>query len=172
MGNNDYSSEEIKELVEAGWNFRIKKVKGKNYITRRKGQTEKSMGPYNEKLWTNIREIVKKKPKLSEKSVTSLSKFEILFKKWDEQLGTIRGFNAMNTCLFLDKERFCSYYGYNRKPGFMLTGEKMTDIDFIKLKEFNQNGVKKHLWIHKANIEYCKNCHAYISKKMKEKITE
>jgi hypothetical protein len=166
MGKNSYSVEEIKVLIRSGWNFRIKKVHGKNYITRRKGQTEKSLGRYDENLWKLIETLTgKKQPSLSGTMAERLDKAQILFEKWDNELGVHRGFIAMNSCVFVDREEYCMYYRFENKPNFSRHMEKLMGTDFLKLTACA-------FWVHKANIRFCKNCHAYISREMKDKILE
>lgn len=48
------SEADIEAFLKEGWNFRVKVVKGRRYVTRRKGQQERSLGPYSEELWDTI----------------------------------------------------------------------------------------------------------------------
>jgi hypothetical protein len=43
-------AKEILGYIKEGWHFRIKTVKERRYITRRRGQQERSLGPYDEGL--------------------------------------------------------------------------------------------------------------------------
>jgi hypothetical protein len=49
------SKDEIKEWKKDGWVFRVKEVKGKQYITRRNGKQERGLGRYDDKLWRLIK---------------------------------------------------------------------------------------------------------------------
>jgi hypothetical protein len=56
MVRSGSSEADIEAFLREGWNFRDKGVKGLRYVTRRKGQQERSLGPYSEELWgTNVR---------------------------------------------------------------------------------------------------------------------
>ena len=50
-----WTEAELQALLKDGWYFRVKKSKGRDYITRRKGQTERSLGPFDEDLWNLIK---------------------------------------------------------------------------------------------------------------------
>ncbi len=46
---------EIEGLLDEGWKPRIKKRKKLRYITLRKGNQEKSLGPYTDELWEKVK---------------------------------------------------------------------------------------------------------------------
>lgn len=48
---------EIEGLLDEGWKPRIKKRKKLRYITLRKGNQEKSLGPYTEELWNKVKPV-------------------------------------------------------------------------------------------------------------------
>ena len=48
------SQKDVKKWKNEGWTFRIKKVKGNKYITRRKGNRERGMGRFDDDLWALI----------------------------------------------------------------------------------------------------------------------
>ena len=48
---------EIDGLIDEGWKPRIKKRKKLRYITLRKGNQEKSLGPYTEELWEKVKPV-------------------------------------------------------------------------------------------------------------------
>ncbi len=48
---------EIDGLIDDGWKPRIKKRKKLRYITLRKGNQEKSLGPYTEELWEKVKPV-------------------------------------------------------------------------------------------------------------------
>ena len=58
MGNKNPDEKDINSYIREGWHFRIKTVKGRKYITRRKGQMERGIGPYNPDLWGSITQLV------------------------------------------------------------------------------------------------------------------
>jgi len=59
---------EAETLLKYGWIPRIKTVKGRNYITLRKGENERSLGPYEKEYWSKIYKLseVKLKPNIVE----------------------------------------------------------------------------------------------------------
>ncbi len=44
-------------LAKEGWKARQKRVKGRNYISIRRGTQEKGLGPYNEALWSQLQDL-------------------------------------------------------------------------------------------------------------------
>lgn len=44
-------------LAKEGWKARQKRVKGRNYISIRRGTREKGLGPYNEALWSQLQDL-------------------------------------------------------------------------------------------------------------------
>ena len=58
MGKQSASLESLIKSRDDGWRFSIKNVKGKKYITRKRKGEERSLGPYNDGLWSLILEIV------------------------------------------------------------------------------------------------------------------
>ena len=48
----------ISKYRDDGWKFTIKNVSGKKYITRKRKEEERSLGPYSDDLWNLILEIV------------------------------------------------------------------------------------------------------------------
>ena len=45
----------IEGLIKEGWKPRIKKKKNRRYITLRKGNEERSFGPYTDELWEKVK---------------------------------------------------------------------------------------------------------------------
>ena len=159
MGKKSYSEEEIKEFIEDGWSFRIKKSGDRHYITRRKGQAEKSLGPYTEELWDMIIKSQTKKTN----HMSSVSPYNILKRDMEYNLKLERGARYVATCLFIDKDRFCTFHRYKNKPKSFKIEDKIYKEGFSKLKELTVNGVKEQVWVHRADILYCAECSAYIS---------
>lgn len=54
MGKTKTSWETIEKVLAEGYKVRIKNIKGKKYITARKGDDEKGLGPFDEETWANI----------------------------------------------------------------------------------------------------------------------
>jgi hypothetical protein len=53
----EWKSLPLQEMVDQGWKPRTKKVRGQLYLTLRKGQHDKSLGPYSEDKWNLLREM-------------------------------------------------------------------------------------------------------------------
>ena len=62
---------EIEGLIDEGWKPRIKTRKNRKYITLRKGNKEKSLGPFTEKLWDEIKPV---EPWATPAQITELEK--------------------------------------------------------------------------------------------------
>ena len=58
MGKQGVSLESLIKYRDDGWKFTIKNVKGRKYITRKRKEEERSLGPYSDDLWSLISEIV------------------------------------------------------------------------------------------------------------------
>ena len=61
MSEDTAIREEIEELPYNGWNFRVKTIKGKQYLSARKGIEEKGLGLYTQDLRDRIAELSKPK---------------------------------------------------------------------------------------------------------------
>jgi hypothetical protein len=158
MGKTSYSEKELKEFIGDGWRFRVKKSKDRHYITRRKGQAEKSLGPYAEELWDMIIKLQtrKKNPR------ATVSASRLRQKEFEEHLKMERGARYMTTCLFTE-DGFCTFYRYKNKPESFKIEDKIYTEGLSKIKELTVNGKTEHVWVHRANIPFCAECSAYIS---------
>ena len=58
MGKQGESLENLIKYRDDGWKFTIKNVSGKKYITSKRKEEERSLGPYRDDLWNLILEIV------------------------------------------------------------------------------------------------------------------
>jgi len=74
-----FTIEDVRRLVGLGWRFRVKKSGDRRYINRRKGQREKSMGPYTEELWTMIQEEVARYEREAQKAESKTPSFDELY---------------------------------------------------------------------------------------------
>ncbi len=159
MGNNGISEEEIKRFVEDGWSFRVKKSGNRHYITRRKGQRERSLGPYNEELWDMLQRI----KKMKKGPIATVSAFQIKQRDLDNHLKMERGAHYMRTCLFIDKDQFCTFYRYQNKPESYKIEDRIYTEGLSKIKELTVNGKTEQVWVHRANIPFCAACSAFFS---------
>ncbi len=158
MGKTGLTEKELSEFLEKGWSFRVKKSGNRHYITRRKGQVERSLGPYYEALWDMIIKMQtrKKKPNVR------VSASQIMLSDFDKHLKMERGAHYMMTCLFTE-DGFCTFYRYKDKPESFKIEDKIYTEGLSKIKELTVNGKTEQVWVHRANIPFCAECSAYIS---------
>ena len=154
MGKRDLTKEELKKLVKEGWKFRNRKINGKYYITRRKGKSERGLGRYNEDLWKMIQEIVSD---AQTKKGSHLSEIKDL---WLEQLPHYHAVIKVVSCLFRDKDGYCSFYEVPDHLG-KTEMEQSQRNDLYKIVSIDDKEVR----FYKVNMEYCRNCSAFLNKK-------
>jgi hypothetical protein len=144
---------EIIEWKKNGWSYRIKTVKQKKYITRRKGNQEKSLGPFDEKLW-----------KLIESTAEDTMKNSLKQKKIQEYinlvksiLGEIRANEMSKNCSHII-DGYCYFWKYDMKPGFFnIVANYMENNYYKKIIKREKDPV----WVFKAVSFYCQNCPVY-----------
>ncbi len=154
MGKRDLTKEELKKLVKEGWTFRNRKINGTYYMSRRKGKNERGLGRYNEDLWKMIQEIsskaqTKKGPHLSETK-----------DDWLEQLPHYQSVIKIITCLFRDKDGYCSFYEVPDHHG-KTEMEQSQRNDLYKIVSIDDKEVR----FYKVNKALCRNCSAFLNKK-------
>lgn len=108
-----FSQEQISEWKKDGWTFRVKTSKGKQYITRRRGQEERGMGRYNDKLWNIIKDTDREydlhKQQQTEKE-NAINEIEYRIK-------LNRAFEMGRSCSH-SIDGFCHFWRHNFKPFF------------------------------------------------------
>jgi hypothetical protein len=167
--------DEIRRFISDGWNFRTKTVKGHRYITRRKGQTERGVGPHDPELWKLITDI-REQAKTEKDSLTVLEAEEAtptrhseewlrkrteLTTQLDYRLSIERGGIMMTSCPHRDREGHCVYWNWEDKPGFF---EIADDLDMSHLyvkKKISSEGGMTEKWVFWASPWYCSNCTVY-----------
>jgi len=143
------SQDEIKQWKIDGWSFRIKKVKGNQYITRRKGKQERSLGKYNEKLWRLV-ENTTLEPSIIERRGDTEKKIEKI-------IDLIRINKMSQTCSNI-LEGFCYFWRFNEKPGFFrIVDNELGKGNYRQVKI----GDEPHFWVFKAKPFYCRNCSGF-----------
>lgn len=168
MGQVD--EEEMKKLIFDGWNFRIKTVSGKKYITRRKGQKERGMGKFSKKLWrllSDIQEDVNtsvSRESSSSKHVDQNSDNESLIDSLMEthrllESGVLkdRGVYMWSNCIYKDEEGYCIFWNWDKQPSFFRFSEELS-LDNHKFKMVYINGVETSRWVYSASPWYCQSC--------------
>jgi hypothetical protein len=166
MGNEDNKS--IEEYILDGWSFRIKKGKNYFYITRRKGQLERSLGRYSEELVDRINSIYgklkinkrlkKKKLKMDEKK----HDLERCYRFFDAMMFGLKS----TDCVHIDSDGFCMFWNWDEKPYHFIFVDQVygENQDLYALKKIQLDGETKERWLFKATRRYCRYCPSYIRK--------
>jgi hypothetical protein len=141
--------DEIKEWKKEGWKFRVKKVKGKQYITRRKGKHEKGLGRYSDRLWKLIQDT-KIEPSEFERKLEAEKMVEDILKM-------IRVRHMSLNCSHV-VEGFCHNWKYDEEPGFFNIVDDRIGEGYYK-QIVPGNGPL--FWVFKAVNFYCKDCSAF-----------
>jgi hypothetical protein len=169
------TEEEVEKLIAEGWNFRVKKVKGRNYISARKGKNENGLGAYSEENWALINRLLRKghgKEGSVEKEPTKINKsnrpdVDALFASAREWLHIRRTTHAMIRCLFKGSDGFCTYWRWLEEPPFAeIDSMDLTDPIRRKVVSKGDSGV----WVLKAYGFVCADCPAFIDEKIVELI--
>jgi hypothetical protein len=146
------SEEQIKEWKIEGWKFRVKKVKDKNYISRRKGREEKGLGRYSENLWRLIQNTRIEPSELEQRLEAE--------KLVENMLKQIRMYHMFLNCSNI-VEGFCHFWKYDEKPGFFYIVDAKIGEGYYK-QVVTEKGTP--FWVFKAVRFYCKNCPAFREK--------
>jgi hypothetical protein len=178
MGKNSPEREEILGYIRDGWHFRIKTVKGRRYITRRRGQKERGLGPYKEDFWnlishlvqltaetgapqTHDRDIPESETEEQSEVVPKWVHIEENFRRLMETLSMDRGVTMMMSCGHRDEEGFCTYWNWEDKPDFVELMDKLRlDVLYTK-KTILMGSHESERWVLKAMHWYCWGCSAY-----------
>jgi hypothetical protein len=146
------SREEIKQLKIDGWTFRIKTVKGKRYISRRKGKQEKGLGRYNDGLWKLI-ENTTIEPSHSEWRREAEKIIEGI-------IDVIRPIKMSTNCSHII-DGYCHLWRFSEKPGFFnIADDRIGKGYYRQIIEEKDSS----FWVFKAEPFYCRKCSAYIAK--------
>ena len=144
-----FGRSEIIQWKKDGWTFRKKTVKGYQYITRRKGKQEKSLGRYSEKLWEMV-----------EGTSFEISRFE---RRCEVEntikliINVIRSSQMSGSCSNI-VDGFCHFWKFREKPGFFIIAESGLGEGYFREVCNEQN---HSFWVFKAEPFYCGDCSAY-----------
>jgi ribosomal protein L34 len=144
------SQDDIKSWKDDGWTFRVKTVKGKKYITRRKGKQEKSLGRFDEKLW----KLIHRSSVISKRDLERLDAQKIIGSLVHE----IRGFDMSLDCSHI-VDGFCFFWRFGDQPGFFRIADRVSLSDYYREVDF---GGKPSFWVFKAVQFYCRGCSGYV----------
>jgi hypothetical protein len=179
MGKTERTSrEEIKRFIQDGWNFRVKRTSGKSYITRRKGQKERSLGSYTEELWNTIEQLLnpslKETEELTELDIEHsedtmaqdniVARVSELTGKIDKAIMLRRGVYMMQNC-FYNVDGFCEYWRWEERPSFFDIIDKLwgPDSGYYSKRRVVLSSEPSMQWMIKASITYCATCNAYLN---------
>jgi len=153
MGKHDYGVNQLKNWRDEGWTFRIKKSKKKDYITRRKGGVERSLGPFNRDLWKKISEIQKDEGKKIEETSTANE-----VRKWVLDVININRAGIMSTnCRNKDEEGYCTGWQWPKEAGFLPYAQNLSGLYLKLIRDGNNN----EMYVFFATGLYCTGCTKY-----------
>jgi hypothetical protein len=149
-----FTEDDIREWKKEGWKFRVKTVKGKRYITRRKGKEEKGLGRHRDVLW-----------KLIENTSIGPTRSELRREGMELVEGLMTQLRASYMSLYCIHviEGFCSYWRFRDKPGFFNIVDDRIGEGYYRQVEA---GKESSFWVFKAVNFYCINCPAFGNKQM------
>lgn len=159
MGN---ALEDARRYIDEGYSFRVKTVKNRKYITARKGQKEKSLGPYTEEKWRTITGMKIEPVTGREKPVKKIFQENPLDAEINA-LKSIRMLHKFMNCKHVSKERVCTYW-------------KISNPDLIKMA---RDGLSETLYKVYADVKdgkvlqfrviamVCMDCTAFKDRKSK-----
>lgn len=147
-----FNQEEIKQWKLDGWTFRIKNVKGKHYISRRKGQQEKGLGRYDEGLWKLI-ENTSVEPSRSKQRIEAEKTIEKI-------IDVIRSTRMSVNCSHITDE-YCHFWRFTEKPGFFKIADSQLGEGYYRQISVGEDS---SFWVFKSRPFYCRECSAYSAK--------
>ena len=142
------NQDEIKHWKNEGWTFRVKTVKGKKYITRRKGKQEKGLGRFNETLW----KLIQRNSLLSKRDIERSEAKKSIMSLMD----IYRSFEMSLDCSYI-VDGFCHFWKYSEQPGFFRIADRAFDGEFYRRVDFDESS----FWVFKAENFYCYGCTSY-----------
>jgi hypothetical protein len=175
MVRRDFSEEVIWALVKDGWNFRVKVSKGRRYITRRKGQIERSLGPYSDELWGTIEKFRKEfreegelssirihEQQLREcKGLTVGGREDEYEQKLRRELDLWRSIYMMKNCSYKDDKGYCTFWARDTKPRLYEYAKELAIGEDIVFRKIGKGKEGKKKWVVRASTWFCKNCPSF-----------
>ena len=176
MGKSSPHKKDLLGYIREGWYFRTKTVKGRRYITRRKGEKERGMGPFDPDLWAMINMLVQQtaeeEESVLEKGTVNLPRrtthldsgareFNMKFGRLFEHISMYRGIEMMQTCIHLDEEGYCTYWNWEKKPNFLGLLDELLGSECYEKRRISKKGLSVDRWMVKAFQWYCSSCPVY-----------
>lgn len=176
MTRKKWTENEIRAFIDDGWYFRKKRSMGRDYITRRKAQLEKSLGPYEDDLWNIIVKLEKERfPKVLEPTLETDKDFDIkqteklddylnLAKDLSQRLSSERAAYLTFNCKYKGRDGFCSYWSWDVQPSFYELAKKVGHgKDFVNRKVIDEYKVESK-WFVRALPWFCRDCPVYVAR--------
>ena len=148
-GEMGINQDEIENWKNDGWAFRVKTVKGKRYITRRKGKQEKGLGRFDDNLWKLIHRV-SIIPKQDVERIEAQKLIESIVHAY-------RSYEMSLDCSHI-VDGFCFFWRYDEQPGFFRIADGVSLSEYYKEVEFD---VESSFWVFKAEHFYCRGCTGY-----------
>jgi hypothetical protein len=163
MGKKVPTKQRLQTLIENGWRFRVKTVKKRRYITMRKRQMERSLGPYDEDLWKRIQSI--KKRQINQREL-STQESEDIERAWRREISRSRERYHMllkfersrvisTSCRHI-VDRFCHFWIWQDEPSFLKDMKKAYNPDAMLVNKLDNGKL-----VLRADPLYCSGCPAY-----------
>ena len=169
---------DVEALLSEGWTPRVRHVKGKDYITLRKGSQERSLGPHSEELWRRVSvkagtrppktpvEISKPPPAVgvqAEELNRVKEQVQILLEKVDrfEAWSRLTEWKVEN-CRHIYEwfgHVICVAWRWDRKPTALM--ERLPRVQFARLKA----DWEKHRWYASPHPDLCGQCTKFMEAK-------
>jgi hypothetical protein len=177
VGKKRVDPDEVASLIGEGWSFRIKVVKGRRYVTARRGRSERSLGPYSEELWTHIQRLRKEdtrarsasSPEADLSGLGEEGKLELMIlDRIHDSIQIYRGAHMTVHCLFKGGDGYCEYWVWSSELSFMDEVRRHFGEDTFRRVYDEASGTEK--WVMRAIGFTCKGCPAFLDERMIELI--
>lgn len=178
MVKHDVSEENLRRYKKQGWNFFIRTVAERRYITIRRRGKERSLGSYSDDLWKVIESIDNKGPRKDiprslinklepPKGLTQslgIGEAESPFHMTVEEINQYIVIYKFQNCLRIEADGFCGYWRLEELPDHGIQLNQM-EMKFF-FKKLKQDNGKTDAWALKPLPSICHGCPAYVDEKM------
>jgi hypothetical protein len=176
MAGKKLGKKEIEQLLMEGWTVRTRKVKNKKYLTIRKRNQEKGLGPFNEETYREISSMQKSLQLVASARETIVFKSTdngtftqedtveerqgLFAEQLDKQLAGIqlyRGAYKLTNCV--NKHvGYCTFWNWKKReeiPSSLRMGTPLLEPD---LREISIPKLEGSRWVVRATPAFCKYC--------------
>ena len=174
----------VREYFHSGWNFRVKTVKGNEYITARKGQKERGLG----KLTQARRKFIERFKDeavdiISQDSETTPDEIPVyldsssldvevqsskslrgeLLDKIQYWIMMDRGGVKMDACMF-NAQSHCTYWTWGKRPLFFDYVDELSESPPYTRRPIQLGDTVEERWMYRASPNYCGYCSSFKKK--------